>query len=304
MNRNLVAKNWQDYECIDTGNGEKLERWKDVILRRPDPQAIWPMEKEDTLWQKPHAHYHRSNKGGGNWEYIKKVKDQWTIQYRDLIFKVSPTGFKHTGIFPEQAANWDYMLDKISHANREIRVLNLFAYTGGATMACAKAGASEVVHVDASKGMVSWAKENMYLSHLENKKIRFIVDDVVKFVQREKRRGRTYHVIIMDPPSYGRGPNGELWKIEEQLYPLVKACMEILDEHPLFFLINSYTTGFSATVLANLLHATILKKYPEGKIQTGEIGLPITRTNTILPCGIYGRWETNEESKKEETMAI
>lgn len=289
---NLVAENWKDYECIDSGNGEKLERWKDVYLRRPDPQAIWPIENEDALWKHPHAHYHRSKKGGGSWEYLKKVKEQWTIQYRDLTFKVSPTGFKHTGIFPEQGANWDYMIEKIGNANREIRVLNLFAYTGCATMACAYAGASEVVHVDASKGMVSWAKENMVLSHLQDKKIRFIVDDVLKFVQREKRRGRTYHAIIMDPPSYGRGPNGEIWKIEEQLYPLIQSCLEILDDEPLFFLVNSYTTGFSATVLENILHATVLKRYPEGRIQTGEIGLPITKTNTILPCGIYGRFES------------
>lgn len=289
---NLVADNWKDYECIDTGNGEKLERWKDIILRRPDPQAIWPIDKEDGLWLANHAHYHRSNKGGGYWEYHKKVKNEWTIQYRHLTFKVSPTGFKHTGIFPEQGANWDYMMDKIKHANREIRVLNLFAYTGGATMACASANASEVVHVDASKGMVQWAKENMALSHLQDKKIRFIVDDVLKFVQREKRRNRTYHAIIMDPPSYGRGPNGEVWKIEEQLYPLIRACLEILDDEPLFFLVNSYTTGFSATVLENLLHATVLKKFPNGRLQTGEIGLPITKSNTILPCGIYGRWES------------
>ena len=291
---NLIAENWKDYECIDTGNGEKLERWKDVILRRPDPQTIWPIENEDNLWLNPHAHYHRSNKGGGYWEYKKKVKEQWTISYRHLNFKVSPTGFKHTGIFPEQGANWDYMMDKIKNANREIRVLNLFAYTGCATMACASAGASEVVHVDASKGMVAWAKENMVLSHLENKKIRFIVDDVLKFVQREKRRGRTYHAIIMDPPSYGRGPNGELWKIEEQLYPLVEACMEILDENPLFFIINSYTTGFNTTVLHNVLHASVAKQHPNGKITVGEIGLPITRSNTILPCGIFGRWECND----------
>ena len=294
MNINLVAQHWQDYECIDTGNGEKLERWKDVILRRPDPQAIWPIDCEDKDWKQPHAHYHRSKKGGGSWEYLKKVNEKWTIQYRHLVFKVSPTGFKHTGIFPEQAANWDYMMDKIKRADREIRVLNLFAYTGGATMACASAQASEVVHVDASKGMVAWAKENMELSNLHHHKIRFIVDDCVKFVQREKRRGRTYHAIIMDPPSYGRGPNGELWKIEEQLYPLVQACLEILDEEPLFFLINSYTTGFSATVLENVLHASVQKKHPYGKIQTGEIGLPISKTNTILPCGIYGRWESQE----------
>lgn len=286
---NQVADAWKDYECIDAGSGEKLERWKDVILRRPDPQVIWPM-RENEQWRSPHAHYHRSKSGGGSWEFKKKVKDSWTIQYRDLIFKVSPTGFKHTGLFPEQAANWDFMRNLIEQEDREIRVLNLFAYTGGATMACAKAGAAEVVHVDASKGMVSWAKENMNLSHLQDKKIRFIVDDVLKFVQREKRRGRTYHAIIMDPPSYGRGPNGEIWKIEEQLYPLIEACMEILDEKPLFFLVNSYTTGFPASVLYNVLKASVQAKYRTGYIEAGEIGLPITRSKTVLPCGIYGRW--------------
>lgn len=291
---NQVARNWNDYECIDAGNGEKLERWKDIILRRPDPQVIWPIDKEDNSWRTPHAHYHRSKSGGGNWEFKKKFKDSWCITYKDLRFKVSPTGFKHTGLFPEQAANWDFMMEKIANANREIRVLNLFAYTGGATMACASAGACEVVHVDASKGMVNWAKENMVLSHLEDKKIRFIVDDVLKFVAREKRRGRTYHAIIMDPPSYGRGPNGEIWKIEEQLYPLISACMEILDEQPLFFLVNSYTTGFPPTVLYNVLNATVMKKYPIGCIQSGEIGLPITYTNTVLPCGIYGKWVEND----------
>lgn len=287
---NQVANNWKDYECIDTGNGEKLERWKDIILRRPDPQVLWPLSKNQAAWQEAHAHYHRSSKGGGQWEYKKKFKESWTIQYRDLYFKVSPTGFKHTGLFPEQAANWDFMIDKIQNAKREIRVLNLFAYTGGATMACAYAQASEVVHVDASKGMVAWAKENMQLSHLEDKKIRFIVDDVLKFVQREKRRGRTYHAIIMDPPSYGRGPNGEIWKIEEQLYPLISACLEILDSNPLFFLVNSYTTGFPPTVLQNLLSTTVLNKHPNGYIEAGEIGLPITQGDMILPCGIYGRW--------------
>lgn len=287
---NQVAENWKDYECIDTGNGEKLECWKDIILRRPDPQVIWPIADEDTQWKQPHAHYHRSKSGGGSWEYKKKFPDSWCIAYKNLRFKVSPTGFKHTGLFPEQAANWDFMMDKIAHADGDIRVLNLFAYTGGATMACASAGASEVVHVDASKGMVNWAKENMMLSHLQDHKIRFIVDDVLKFVQREKRRGRTYHAIIMDPPSYGRGPNGEIWKIEEQLYPLISACLEILDEDPLFFLVNSYTTGFPPTVLYNLLHATIGKQHQHGYIEAGEIGLPITRSQTILPCGIYGRW--------------
>ncbi len=287
---NQIADNWKDYECIDAGNGEKLERWNDVILRRPEPQAIWPSDDRLSAWKHPHAHYHRSRKGGGSWEFLKKTEDSWTIQYHDLTFKVSPTGFKHTGLFPEQAANWDVMRNCIQQYPKPIRVLNLFAYTGGATLACAAAGAQEVVHVDASKGMVQWAKENMRLSHLEHKTIRFIVDDVQKFVAREKRRGRTYHAIIMDPPSYGRGPNGELWKIEEQLYPLVASCMEILDPDPLFFLINSYTTGFPSSVLYNLLHETILKKHPHGTIEAGEIGLPITHTNTILPCGIYGRW--------------
>lgn len=293
---NQIADQWKDYECIDTGNGEKLERWKDVILRRPDPQVLWPIQDEDSLWQQPHAHYHRSKSGGGNWEYKKKFKESWSISYKELRFKVSPTGFKHTGLFPEQAANWDFMMEQIHQANREIRVLNLFAYTGGATMACAYAGATEVVHVDASKGMVNWAKENMVLSHLEQRKIRFIVDDVLKFVAREKRRGRTYHAIIMDPPSYGRGPNGEVWKIEEQLYPLISACLEILDEDPLFFLVNSYTTGFPPTALYNLLHGTVLQKHPEGFTEAGEIGLPITRSQTTLPCGIYGRWVKQKES--------
>ncbi|OCN03820.1 SAM-dependent methyltransferase [Erysipelotrichaceae bacterium MTC7] len=289
----LIAKNWKDYECIDCGDGEKLERWKDVILRRPDPQVIWPLDQADSMWRKVDAHYHRSKSGGGHWEFLKKVPEHWTIAYGDLTFKVSPTGFKHTGLFPEQAANWDYMMDKIKNCGRDdIRVLNLFAYTGGATLACASAGASEVVHVDASKGMVNWAKENMQLSHLSDKKIRFIVDDCVKFVKREARRGRTYHAIIMDPPSYGRGPNGEMWKIEEQLYPLISACLEILDKDALFFLVNSYTTGLGATVLENVLSLTVKQQQGSGTVTCGEIGLPITYTNQVLPCGIYGRWET------------
>ena len=287
---NQIASRWEDYECIDAGNGEKLERWKDIILRRPDPLALWPIAEESGLWLQPHARYHRSAKGGGHWEYLKQLPESWNVRYRQLCFKVSPTGFKHTGLFPEQAANWDFMMEKIAGADREIRVLNLFAYTGGATMACAAAGAQEVVHVDASKGMVQWAKENMVLSHLEDRRIRFIVDDVLKFVAREKRRGRTYHAIIMDPPSYGRGPKGEIWKIEEQLYPLVSACLDILDPHPLFFLINSYTTGFPASVLRNILSSTVLRRHPAGKVEAGEIGLPISASDMILPCGIYGRW--------------
>ena len=287
---NQIASHWEDYECIDAGNGEKLERWKDIILRRPDPLALWPIAEESGLWLQPHARYHRSAKGGGHWEYLKQLPESWNVRYRQLCFKVSPTGFKHTGLFPEQAANWDFMMEKIAGADRGIRVLNLFAYTGGATMACAAAGAQEVVHVDAAKGMVQWAKENMVLSHLEDRRIRFIVDDVLKFVAREKRRGRTYHAIIMDPPSYGRGPKGEIWKIEEQLYPLVSACLDILDPHPLFFLINSYTTGFPASVLRNILSSTVLRRHPAGKVEAGEIALPISASDMILPCGIYGRW--------------
>ena len=285
-----IAKNWIDYECIDAGGGNKVERWKNIILKRPDPQAVWNMN--DKLY-KYDAIYHRSKSGGGNWEYNKKLPEFWTINYGDLTFKVSPTGFKHTGIFPEQAVNWDWMTKKIQETKKPVRILNLFAYTGCATMACSKAGASEVVHVDASKGMVQWAKENMQLSHLENNKIRFIVDDVLKFVQREKRRGHTYHGILMDTPSYGRGPNNELWKLENQINELISSCLEILDEDPIFFLVNAYTTGFSSIVLENLLKETILKKYPSGHIEAGEIGLPITRNNLILPCGIYGRWSND-----------
>lgn len=287
---NQIADNWKDYECIAAGNEEKLERWGDIILRRPDPAVIWPRVHASTKWEHPHAHYHRSNRGGGHWEFKADCKESWTITYKALCFKVAPTGFKHTGVFPEQAANWDFMMDAIGNAQREIRVLNLFAYTGGATLACASAGATEVVHVDASKGMVAWAKDNMALSHLSNHKIRFIVDDVMKFVAREKRRGRTYHAIIMDPPSYGRGPNKEVWKIEEQLYSLVVACQDILAPDPLFFLVNSYTTGFSPTALYNLLKMTIAQTYHNGHIEAGEIGLPITQNDCILPCGIYGRW--------------
>lgn len=290
---NQIADQWIDYECIDAGNGEKLERWNTIILRRPDPLAIWSYS-DHPLWNKPHAHYHRSKSGGGNWELKQSFPEQWVISYKDLHFKVSPTGFKHTGLFPEQAANWDFMFDLIRHQQKDIRVLNLFAYTGGATMACAAAGASEVVHVDASKGMIQWAKENMSLSHLEHKKIRFIVDDVLKFVAREKRRGRTYHAIIMDPPSYGRGPNGEIWKIEDQLLHLIHACMEILDENPLFFLVNSYTTGFPASVLQNILYQSFHQRFPDGTVSSGENMLPITAMNMTLPCGIYGRWVSNK----------
>lgn len=287
-----ISNEWKDYECIDAGNGEKLERWQNVILRRPDPQAMWITEN-DKKWKNPDGHYFRSSKGGGHWEFSKQLPEFWTVSYKDLTFKVSPTNFKHTGLFPEQAANWDFMMNKIRNANRPIKVLNLFAYTGGATMACSKAGAKEVVHVDASKGMNEWAKENMKLCGLENNYIRFIVDDCLKFVEREARRGNKYDAIVMDPPSYGRGPNGEMWKFEHNLDKLIKACMNILSDKPLFFLINSYTTGISSTVLLNILKTSMEPIYG-GKINAGEIGLPITKNDLVLPCGIYGRWESNE----------
>jgi 23S rRNA (cytosine1962-C5)-methyltransferase len=287
-----ISDEWKDYECISAGNGEKLERWGNVIFRRPEPQAMWPIEKTD-LWNKVDGFYHRSNKGGGYWDFKSKLPEFWTVKYKDLTFKVSPTNFKHTGLFPEQAANWDFSMNKIKSANRPIKVLNLFAYTGAATMAASKAGAVEVVQVDASKGMTEWAKENMKLCGLGDHKIRFIVDDCLKFVQREARRGNKYDVIIMDPPSYGRGPNGEVWKFEQNLDVLISACMEILSDNPLFFLINAYTTGISSTVLFNILKTTMEKKYG-GKVEAGEIGLPITENDLVLPCGIYGRWECND----------
>lgn len=287
-----ISREWKDYECISAGNGEKLERWGKVIFRRPEPQAMWPIEKTN-LWNRVDGFYHRSNKGGGYWDFKTKLPEFWTVKYKDLTFKVSPTNFKHTGLFPEQAANWDFSMNKIKNSNRDIKVLNLFAYTGAATMAASKAGAVEVVQVDASKGMTEWAKENMKLCGLDNNKIRFIVDDCLKFVQREARRGHKYDVIIMDPPSYGRGPNGEVWKFEQNLDVLINACMEILSDKPLFFLINAYTTGISSTVLFNILKTTLEKKYG-GKVEAGEIGLPITENDLVLPCGIYGRWESNE----------
>ena len=285
----LISNEWQDYKILDAGNGEKIESWGSYVLRRPDPQAIWPVE-DYSSWNNNDGHYFRNNKGGGEWKFNTKLPEYWTINYKDLKFKVSPTNFKHTGLFPEQAVNWDYMINKIKSSNRKIKVLNLFAYTGGATIACSYAGA-EVVHVDAAKGMVEWAKENMKLSSLENNSIRFIVDDCLKFVQREARRGNKYDAIIMDPPSYGRGPNGEVWKFEVNIYNLINECMNILSDNPLFFLINSYTTGISPTAVGNILKTTVLKKYPTGKVETGEIGLPIEKDNLILPCGIYGRWE-------------
>ncbi len=287
-----ITNDWKEYEIIDAGNGEKLESWNGIILRRPDPQAMWDVPNYNE-WKKVDAHYFRSDKGGGNWDFKKKLPNEWNIKYKELTFKVSPTNFKHTGLFPEQAVNWDYMMDKIRKEKRKIKVLNLFAYTGGATMACSMAGA-DVVHVDAAKGMVEWAKENMHLSGLEANYIRFIVDDCLKFVEREARRGNKYDAIVMDPPSYGRGPNGEVWKFEKNIYNLISSCMKILSHEPLFVLINSYTTGISNTVLNNLLKTTMLKKYPNGKVESGEIGLPITRDDLVLPCGIYGLWESND----------
>ena len=280
-----ISKNWQEYSCLASGDGEKIEKWGNVILRRPDPQIIWK-KSDDSIWKKWDGWYHRSNKGGGNWEFKKVLPPEWKIHYRDLTFKVSPTNFKHTGIFPEQAVNWDYVMDKIKKENRgEFRVLNLFAYTGCATMAASFAGASEVVHVDASKGMIEWAKENMHLCGLDDHKIRFIVDDVIKFLEREKRRGRTYHGIIMDPPSYGRGPKGEVWRLEDNLQELLDKVKDVLDDHFSFLLINSYTTGVSPTSLENILKTT----FRDANIDTGEIGLPIVENELVLPCGIYGR---------------
>ena len=287
-----LSDSWKDYECLDAGNGEKLERWGNVILRRPDPQAMWKVNYTDT-WKNPDGFYHRSNKGGGYWDFKKKLDEYWTIQYKDLTFKVSPTNFKHTGLFPEQATNWDFIIDKIQNSGRKIKVLNLFAYTGGATMAASYAGA-DVVHVDASKGMTEWAKENMKLCGLSNNSIRFIVDDCLKFVEREYRRENKYDAIVMDPPSYGRGPNKEVWKFEDSIYELINACIKILSDKPLFFLINAYTTGISSIVLENILKTTILPLFPNGKVDAGEVGLPITRDNLILPCGIYGRYESND----------
>jgi 23S rRNA (cytosine1962-C5)-methyltransferase len=279
-----IAKNWKDYECLDAGNGYKLERWKDVILSRPESHADWSKNPKVKEWKDVHAHYQLSN-GKGDWQFNQTLPETWNIQYKDLTFKVSPTSFKHTGLFPEQAANWDWMRKLIEREDREIRILNLFAYTGGATMACSKAGASEVVHVDASKGMIAWAKENQQLCGLEDHKIRYIVDDVLKFVEREKRRGRTYHGILMDPPSFGRGPKGELWKFEKQIIDLIDSCKELLDDDPLFFLVNAYTLGFSD----DLLYKDLKFAFNKAKVVTGEIGLPITNQDKVLPCGIFGR---------------
>ena len=284
-----IASKWKDYKILDMADGQKLEKWGEVVLSRPDPQIVWKNKSFPQKWQKINATYHRSKTGGGAWEYNKKMPSKWQIKYKNLTFNIKPMGFKHTGLFPEQAVNWDWMIDKIKKEQREIKVLNLFAYTGGATVACLHAGAS-CCHVDSSKGMVSWAKENVISSGLENRPVRYIVDDVQKFVKREIRRGHKYDAIIMDPPSYGRGANGEVWKFEDNIYDLVELCLDVLSDNPLFFLINSYTTGISSTVLKNILNITVEKKY-KGKVTSGEIGLPMEESNLVLPCGIYGRWE-------------
>ncbi len=304
-----IADGWKDYSVIDCSKGEKLERWGEYLLIRPDPQVIWDTQKKHRGWREPNGHYHRSAKGGGEWEFFD-LPEQWPINYKNLTFNLKPFSFKHTGLFPEQATNWDWFsekirnagrpikvlnlfaytggAEKIRNAGRPIKVLNLFAYTGGATLAAAAAGAS-VTHVDASKGMVAWAKENARSSGLENAPIRWIVDDCVKFVEREIRRGNHYDAIIMDPPSYGRGPKGEIWKIEDAIHPFVKLCARLLSDKPLFYLINSYTTGLAPAVLTYMLSIEVQKQHG-GTVLADEIGLPVTQTGLVLPCGASGRW--------------
>ena len=283
----FIADQWQDFELIDCSRGEKLERWGQYYLVRPDPQAIWDTPRRNPHWNDRNARYRRSETGGGSWDK-GDLPEAWKIRYGELTFNVKPMNFKHTGLFPEQAANWDWAMEKIRGANRPISVLNLFAYTGGATLAAAAAGAA-VTHVDASKGMVGWAKENAAASGLEDAPIRWLVDDCGKFVQREIRRGNRYDAIIMDPPSYGRGPKGEIWKIEDAIWPLVKDCASLLSEDPLFFLINSYTTGLQAGVLTYLLGSTVVP-LRGGSVHSDEVGLPVSGSGLILPCGAGGRW--------------
>ena len=282
-----IADGWNDYELLDCGSGEKLERWGGQILVRPDPQAIWETPRENRGWRSAQGRYHRSSSGGGHWEK-EKLPESWQVKYKDLTFQVKPMNFKHTGLFPEQAVNWDFAREKIERAGRPVRVLDLFAYTGGATVACAASGA-QVCHCDAAKGMVSWAKENARVSGLENAPIRWIVDDCAKFVEREIRRGRTYDAIIMDPPSYGRGPGGEVWKLEDNLFPFVRLCTQVLSEQPLFVIINSYTTGLAPSVLGYLLSLLVKEKFG-GRVTWDELGLPVTETGLALPCGATGRW--------------
>lgn len=284
----ITSQSFKDYLLLDAGDKEKLESWNGILLRRPDPMAIWPKTKPE-LWSKADAYYHRSNKGGGYWEYFKKLPESWNVSYRDLIFKVSPTGFKHTGLFPEQAANWDLIIQKTKEKKDPV-ILNLFAYTGAATMAAASAGAKEVVHLDASKGINEWAKENMKLSHLEDKTIRFMIDDALKFTARELRRGRKYDGIIMDPPSYGRGPDNELFRFEDKINPLIENCLALLSDDPLFFIINTYTTGYSSTVIYNAMKIHCDRKGLKGHVEADEIGIQIDRSDFILPCGQTTRW--------------
>ena len=284
----LLANEWDDYKILDAGNGEKLEQWGEVVLCRPDPQIIWKTDKTVKAWDQINGMYHRSEKGAGEWEIRKPFPKKWTVKYKGLTFNIKPTGFKHTGLFPEQAANWDFIISKIKNANRPIKVLNLFAYTGGATCAASYGGAAEVVHVDASKGMVAWAKDNAESSGLSHNKIRYIVDDVFKFVEREHRRGNQYDAIIMDPPSYGRGPKGEIWKLEDELQELLELTSKILKKDPLFLLVNAYTTGFSHISLNTMM----IQVFGDGyKFTSGEIGIPIEKSEMVLPCGIYARLE-------------
>lgn len=290
----MRAANWKDYELIDTGSGERLERWGDILLIRPDPQIIWKSEKKDPRWRSAHARYKRSSTGGGKWEVYKKLPDVWKIMRGNLTFRLKPMGFKHTGVFPEQAVNWDYTAARIRAAKeknpeREIKILNLFGYTGAATLACMEAGAT-VTHVDASKGMVQWARENAAASNLAERPVRWLVDDCVKFVQREIRRGNHYDGIIMDPPSYGRGPGGEVWKLEQNLWPFVSLCAGVLSDDPLFVIINSYTTGLSASVLSYVTESIFTKKFG-GRSDSQELGLPVTDSGLYLPCGATCRWE-------------
>lgn len=288
-----VANQWKSYKILDTSEQEKLEKWNQVTLIRPDPQIIWKTAKLHPQWQQAHGHYQRSSTGGGNWQFNKKTPSEWTLDYEplDLKFRIQPTGFKHTGLFPEQAVNWDYMANLIKNADRPISVLNLFAYTGGATLACARAGAS-VCHVDASKGMVQWARDNAALSGLSDAPIRWIVDDCEKFAAREIRRERKYDAIIMDPPSYGRGPGGEIWKLEDCIYDLVKLCSNVLSDQPLFFLINSYTTGLSPSVMGYILGSIMQRKFG-GNISFDEIGLPVESSKMTLPCGSTAIWQSD-----------
>ncbi len=286
-----TAENWKDYEVIDTSAGEKLERWGKYLLVRPDPQVIWDTPRHHSGWKKRNGHYHRSSKGGGEWEFFN-LPEEWTIHYRNLTFHLKPFSFKHTGLFPEQAVNWDWFSELIRRAERPVKVLNLFAYTGGATISAAKAGAS-VTHVDASKGMVNWAKENAASSGLSDAPIRWLVDDCVKFVQREIRRGNHYDAVIMDPPSYGRGPGGEVWKIEESIFPFLTLVSEILSDKPLFVLLNSYTTGLQPAVLSYMMHTVFTARFG-GCVEADEIGLPVTKSSLVLPCGASGRWTSEQ----------